>query len=285
MFLAFFDWLERKSRYLQFNKMLGEGLLVPGGSIYVTKAAVRQYEQAKTLAQLIGLGYAEEGTDGYTISHTEDIEQLIIRGVKKRYSSAWWLRNAVRKEKFKNLVNESIGSSVRLCNLQAHNSYGLPAGPYIKLEQERVKIWKCVEEMAQLVNRGIAFVVQEENDSIIYLAADYLKRTDGPWTVVDSDLGGFRTLLGEAGNIRRMIVAIEEAELRNGRFLIDLNRDSGKSVRLELMSLVDLGVAKIAAEEDHMVEMPPAVATWLLEAVKHVSDRVSLSDILESTIS
>ncbi len=280
--MSLFSWLERRNRYLRFNKMLGEGTLLPGGSIHVSENLVQQYAQTKTISQLIGLGYAELETDGYTIIHAEDIEQVIVKGIRKRYSSAWWLRRAVRKEKFKNLINESIGSGVRLCNLPASSPTGLPAGSYIRLEQERVKIWKCVEEIAQLVSRGVAFVVLENQDSVIYLAADYLKRINEPWTIVDSGLGGFRTMLGEPGNIRRMIVAVEDAEIQDGKFVIDLNRDSGKSVRLELMSLVDAGIADVLP--DGKVEIPPAVATWLLESVKNVSDRVSLSDILEDAI-
>lgn len=282
MFCLLFSWLERKSRYLRFNKMLGEGTLLTGGSIHVSEAAVQQYEQTKTISQLIGLGYAEPEADGYTISHAEDIEQVIVKGVKKRYSSAWWLRNAVRKEKFKNLVNDSIGSGVRLCNIQPQNQSGLPAGSYIRLEQERVKTWKCVEEMAQLVSRGVAFVVQEGQSSVIYLSTDYLKCIDSPWTVVDSDLDGFRTLLGEPGNVRRMIVAMEGAAFQDGKLVINLDQESGKSIRLELLSLVDMGIAEVAP--DGNVKVPPAVATWLLESVKNVSDRVSLSDILEDAI-
>lgn len=283
MFSVLFGWLERKSRYLRLNKMLGEGALLPGGSIYVSEDMVRQYEQAKTISQLIGLGYAEPYADGYAVSHAEDIEQIVVKGIKKRYTSAWWLRNAVRKEKFKNLVNESIGSGVRLCNVRSQNQLGIPGGSYIRLEQERIKVWKCVEEMAQLANRGVAFIVQEGSDRVVYLAMNYLERIDSPWTVVDSNLGGFRTLLGEPGNIRRMIVAMETAELENGCFVINLDQDSGKNVRLELMSLVDCGIAETVMGENK-VKVPPAVATWLLETVKNVSDRVSLNDILEDTI-
>lgn len=283
MLSVLFGWLERKSRYLRLNKMFGEGTLLPGGNIYVSADMVQQYKQAKTISQLIGLGYAEPYADGYAVSHAEDIERIVVKGIKKRYTSAWWLRNAVRKEKFKNMVNESIGSGVRLCNVQSQNQLGIPAGSYIRLEQERIKTWKCVEEMAQLVNRGVAFIVQEGNDRVVYLAMNYLERIDSPWTVVDSNLGGFRTLLGEPGNIQRMIIAMETAELEDGCFVINLDQDSGKNVRLELMCLVDCGIAETVVGANK-VKVPPAVATWLLETVKNVSDRVSLNDILEDTI-
>lgn len=283
MFLALFSFLERRSRYLRFSKMLGEGTLASDGSIRVSEASVQKYEQAKTISQLIGLGYAESDADGYTICHAEDIEQVLIKGIKTRYTSARWLRNAVRREKFKNLLNDSIGSGTRLCNLPDSNPQNLPAGSYIKLDQDRVKAWKCVEEIAQLVNRSVAFLVEEEKQgAVVYLATDYLKRIDSPWTVVESDLGGFRTLLGEPGNIRRMIVAMEAGKIENNKIVIDLSCDPGKSVKLELMSLVDAGVAAYAS--DGKITVPPAVATWLLENVKNASDRISLSDILDDPI-
>lgn len=280
--MSFLKWLEQHNRYLAFNAMLGEGTLLGDGGIRVTAEQVVEYKQPKTISQLLNLGYAQAVGGEYIIHHTEDLEQVITRGIRGRYSSSRWLRNAVTQEKFKNLVNDSIGTGVRILAIPEGNAFGIPMGQYIRLTQERVQAWRCVEEMAQLVNRELAYIAEDHGTSVLFLRVDYQKRVHQPLTVIDSDLSGFRTMLGEPDNLRRMIVAVEKSECADGEFLIDLNSDNGKEVRLELMSLVDAGVATI--RPDGKVAIPPAMASWLLDRVKHVSDRVSLGDTLEGTL-
>ena len=280
--MSFIKWLERHNRYLSFNAMLGEGALSGDGSIRVTAEQIIQHRQTKTISQLIGLGYAQADGDAYIINHTEDLEQVITKGIQGRYSSSKWLRNAVGQEKFKNLVNDSIGDGAQILALPENNPLHIPMGQYIRLTQERVQAWRCVEEMAQLVSRELAFIMEDQGKTVLFLTADYLKRVHQPLTVIDSNLGGFRTMLGEPGSLRRMMVAVEQAECVDGKFLIDLNSGSGRDIRLELMSLVDAGA--VALDSDGKVEIPPAMASWLLDRVKHISDRVSLSDILEASL-
>lgn len=82
--------------------------------------------------------------------------------------------------------------------------------------------------------------------------------------------------------MKRFLTAIEDADCKSGNFQIDWNSGSGKSIRLELMSLVDMGIANMSSGET--IQIPSAMATWLLETVKNISDRASLTDILEDAI-
>ena len=279
---AFFRWLERHSRYLQFNKMLGEGTLYCDGNIWISADAVSRYQQVKTISQLIGLGYAKWQNNGYLICHIEDLEQMLTKGIQQRFSSSRWLRQAVTKEKFKNLINDPIEAGTQFCEIESGTFPGVPKGCYIKLTQDRIRAWKCVNEVAQLVNQELAFVVQEGSQNNLYLDVGYLKKIDQPLVVVDSSLSGFRTLLGEPANMKRFLTAIEDAGCKSGNFQIDWNSGSGKSIRLELMSLVDMGIANMSSGET--IQIPSAMATWLLETVKNISDRASLTDILEDAI-
>lgn len=280
--MSIFKWLERHNRYLAFNAMLGVGTLQGDGSIVVTEEQIVEYKQTKTISQLINLGYAQAVGDEYIINHTEDLEQVITKGIQGRYSSSKWLRSAVSQEKFKNLINDSIGTGVQILALPEDNAFGIPMGQYIRMTQERVQAWRCIEVMAQLVSRNLAYIVDDNGVLVMLLMVDYQKRLNQPFTVIDSDLGGFRTMLGEPGNLRRMIIAVEKAEYVDGKFLISLSDEDGKKLRLELMSLVDAGVATIRS--DGKVEIPPAMASWLLDRVKHISDRVSLADVLEGIL-
>ena len=142
---------------------------------------------------------------------------------------------------------------------------------YYQITQDLVKKYQCIHVIAALIDEKLAEI--EENTGNIYIAHNYQQKLNED-SKIQSDLGGFRQLLGETSNIKALIEIIEQCTLKNGKMVIEKDAIIDADLNTEFMCLCDIG---IAIDNGSEFELEVKLASWLLELVSNTSDRISFT--------
>lgn len=147
---------------------------------------------------------------------------------------------------------------------------------YFKISQDEVKKYQCMLIASLLIESKLAKI--KDNDLyIIYNFQQELEKT----SKIQSDLSRFRTLLGESNNLAALLTIVEKGTINNGKLFISADSVSTNELNIEMMSLVDIGIATPIEKEpgEFGFELDATFASWLLEYISNTSDRISFGDM------
>lgn len=142
---------------------------------------------------------------------------------------------------------------------------------YFKVSQSHVKKYHCIHVIAALLEENLALI--EEKDRDIFIDYNYLNCLSED-TIINTDLTGFRTLIGESQNLLALLETVEHCEIQNNMIVLTHDKVKANNLRIELMSLCDIGMAKMTEKG---FELNFKFASWLLEHISNTSDRLSFS--------
>lgn len=263
----------------RFRRMMGEGSLQPNGDIMIEESQMKENGLTEDVARLVKMGYAAvEESGAIRIQWHSAAEALVRRGrrllAEPPRDDLW---DAVRSPRFAGLIHDAMeeGRGIRYRPGGAEDAYCL------RLPQQRIRAWNCVAEVSRLIRRGLAHMEEGEEDAVL-LRVDYRDILEEEASI-NSNLSTFRRLLGAPNSIKRMIMAIEEGRVEDGRCIVDLTSPNGKQVVLEAMAMVDAGVAA-AGPDGRSVVFSLGVANWLLEQVAAATDRISFQALYQNTL-
>lgn len=172
----------------------------------------------------------------------------------------------VRQDNFRALLNQS--TIIISGDFDEKESY------VYKLSQQDIRRCNAVMTIAELINKGYAYMDDDEN---IYLKLYFLERLETK-KAIQSDLSRFRTMLGESDNLRQLISLIEDCKFDNKQLCIEFKELDKYQLKTEIFSLIDLGIAK---SDGKKVYIEPEFASWLLACVGNTSDRISFVNMYE----
>ncbi len=151
---------------------------------------------------------------------------------------------------------------------------------FLKISQDNVRKYQCMMIAALLINSGLAKI--DGDDSALFISYDFQQRLEKS-SKIQSDLSRFRTLLGESNNLAAIIELVEKGKINQDKLFISENDVEDNELNIEMMSLVDLEMAKcteLNGEKGYELEVN--FASWLLEHISNTSDRMSFCDLYES---
>lgn len=150
---------------------------------------------------------------------------------------------------------------------------------YFVVGQDIVKKHQCMPIAALLVECELAYI---GDGDALYIALNYLDRLENK-SKIQSDLSHFRTLLGESNNLAALIKLVEEyGEIKEDKLFIRENEVKEEELNLEMMSLVDMGLAEyVDRGNDKGYKINVSFSSWLLDYISKTSDRVSFGNLFE----
>lgn len=149
---------------------------------------------------------------------------------------------------------------------------------YLKISQNDIKKYQCVIIVSLLIDAKLAKL--GEDDSFVYIIYNYQYKLEKS-SKIQSDLSRFRTLLGECNNLAAMLELVEKGELRNNKLFISKQNVENGEMYIEMMSLVDIGIAEYVENElaEAGYELDVYFASWLLDYISKTSDQVSFGEL------
>lgn len=149
---------------------------------------------------------------------------------------------------------------------------------YFKVDQNEVRKYQCMMIAALLIDSGLAKI--DGKDTALYIVYNFQQKLEKS-SKIQSDLSRFRTLLGESNNLAALLELVEKGEIRQDKLFISKGNTEGSEMNIEMMSLVDVGVARYIETDEENVgyELDVNFASWLLDYISKTSDRVSFGDM------
>lgn len=126
-----------------------------------------------------------------------------------------------------------------------------------------------------LIDESLAVI--DENGNDIYIAYNYQQKLEKT-SKIQSDLSHFRTLLGECNNLATLLQLVEKGEIENNKLCISWKDIEEAEMKMEIMSLIDIGVAAFDNEKKK-IQLEVEFASWLLDYTSKTSDRISFADM------
>lgn len=149
---------------------------------------------------------------------------------------------------------------------------------YFKINQDEVRKYQCMMIAALLIDSGLAKI--GEKDEELYIVYNFQQQLEKS-SKIQSDLSRFRTLLGESNNLAALLELVERGEIREDKLFISKREAESIEMNIEMMSLVDVGVARYIEGDSANggFELDVNFASWLLDHISRTSDRISFGDM------
>lgn len=153
---------------------------------------------------------------------------------------------------------------------------------YFKVVQDTVRKYQCMMIASLLIEAEIA----EIKDNDLYIAYNFQQKLEKT-SKIQSDLSRFRTLLGESNNLAALLDLVETGTMRGDKLVIKATNSDSNALNIEMMSLVDIGIAKCVTDTEDAsaapdeFELDTSFASWLLEYISNTSDRISFGDMYQ----
>lgn len=149
---------------------------------------------------------------------------------------------------------------------------------YFKINQAEVRKYQCMMIAALLIDSGLAKI--GEKDEELYIVYNFQQQLEKS-SKIQSDLSRFRTLLGESNNLAALLELVERGEIRQDKLFISKREAESIEMNIEMMSLVDVGVARYIEGDapNGGFELDVNFASWLLDHISKTSDRISFGDM------
>ena len=181
----------------------------------------------------------------------------------------------VKSDAFRTMINQSE----ILCYRSDEHK-----GIFHRLSQKEVRRYNCIQIMAQLIRKNLAFL--DDLCEYIYLDINFQNVLEKK-SNIPSDLSNFRTMMGEGRNLKDILDLLEEADTvrtDNGEIRIVLSQSIVKDYgfQTQLYSLLDIGIAQLDVNNQYL--LCTELSTWLLDYVEHACDRMSFAALYESAI-
>lgn len=149
---------------------------------------------------------------------------------------------------------------------------------YFRINQEEVRKYQCMMIAALLIDSGLAKIGEKDNE--LYIVYNFQQQLEKS-SKIQSDLSRFRTLLGESNNLAALLELVEKGEIRENKLFISKGEVENTELNIEMMSLVDVGVAQYVDGDARTggFELDVNFASWLLDHISRTSDRISFGDL------